>query len=300
MSETGIVFQLKRFAIHDGPGIRTTVFLKGCPMSCDWCHNPESQKAKPELMVSPSRCIRCMACVKACPGASRHGQPLLIDHSRCKACGACGEVCYAGARTIVGEGMTIASLLEEVEKDRPFYESSGGGVTFSGGEPLAQSEFISEALTVCSSRGIGTVVDTCGYAPWAAFEEVSPSTDLFLYDIKLMDDELHIRHTGVSNELVLDNLQRLSRTGADVIIRAVVIPGVTDLEENWSALRRYVGELPRRHRVELLPFHGIGSDKYPRLGRTGAAFDAERPARERMQEIASFLGQSGIEATIRG
>jgi pyruvate formate lyase activating enzyme len=300
MTDAGIVFQIKRFAIHDGPGIRTTVFLKGCPMSCEWCHNPEGQASVPELMTTPSRCIRCLACVDACPDASRNGQPLLVDHSGCKACGSCEEVCYAGVRKIVGEETSVADLVHEIDKDRAFYDESGGGVTFSGGEPLQQSDFVSEVLTACSARGIRTAVDTCGYAEWRAFEDVMPSTDLFLYDIKIMSEDEHLRHTGVSNGLVLDNLRRLSKAGADVIIRSVVIPGVTDKEENWSGLREYVGALPRRHHVELLPFHRIGVDKYSRLGKFGCGVDAEPPSRERMQEIALFLGESGISVATRG
>jgi pyruvate formate lyase activating enzyme len=206
---TGIVFDIKKFSIHDGPGIRTTIFFKGCPLRCWWCHNPEGLTPEPELMIRANRCIRCDACLDVCPhGAiSRDGDKVFTDVAKCLRCGTCVAACYAEARQIVGQEMAAAQVMAEIERDVPFYDESGGGATFSGGEPLLQPDFLCELLSACRARGIHTAVDTCGFAPWEVLDSVRKYVDLFLYDLKLMDEARHRAFTGVSNALILSNLR---------------------------------------------------------------------------------------------
>jgi pyruvate formate lyase activating enzyme len=255
---SGIVFDIKRFAINDGPGIRTAVFFKGCPLSCSWCHNPEGQSSFPQLMFRANRCTVSKACIAACPlGAIRWEGSSITGWEVCDACGKCAEVCYSGAREIVGYEVSVRQLMAEIERDIPFYDQSGGGVTFTGGEPMHQREFLYEILVECKTLGLHTVVDTSGYASWESFEQVLPYVDLFLYDIKLMDEFRHLQHTGVSNRMILDNLRKLSRLGANILIRIPLIPGVND-DENLDKTLIFLESLPHLHDFELMPYHEIG------------------------------------------
>ncbi len=266
LETSGILFQLKRFSIHDGPGIRTTVFMKGCPLSCEWCHNPEGQTATPELLVYPHRCISCGSCFAVChTGAALSCTE--TDRSLCCMCGKCMEACFAGARMLAGIDMTSSEVLAEISRDLPFYEDSGGGVTFSGGEPLAQPVFLNEMLSGCRDRGISTCIDTCGYSEWHVLREAASLTDLFLFDLKLMDDTLHIEYTGVSNSIVLENLRRLCSIHAGVLIRVALIPGRTDSRDNIEAIHNFVSTLDGRPKIELLPYHDTWRGKLYRLGR---------------------------------
>lgn len=231
---TGIIFDLKKYAIHDGPGIRTTVFLKGCPLDCWWCHNPESRHPKPE---------------KPAGGKMQKRSSLLKS-----------------AHGIVGKTVTPDEVLHEVEKDTIFYDESGGGATFSGGEPLVQIEFLQALLEGCKQRGIHTAVDTSGYAPPELFDRVYDSVDLFLYDLKLIDDESHKKYTGVSNHLILDNLKRLAARGAKVLPRIPLIPGITDTGENLSRILFLLRSLDSISRIDLLPYNRIGEGKYEMMG----------------------------------
>jgi pyruvate formate lyase activating enzyme len=218
---TGIIFDIKRYAIHDGPGIRTTVFFKGCPLNCDWCQNPESRDPAPQVALLTQRCIRCGACLEACPHAD-NGPPTTaapIDRAHCQRCGACVEACPSGARSLLGSTVTVPELMSEIEKDRLFFEESGGGVTFSGGEPLMQPEFLLECLAACKHKQHHTAIDTCGHAPWGTLSQILALTDLFLYDLKLMDGARHEQQLGVSNSLILENLRNLSKRGAAIWIR---------------------------------------------------------------------------------
>jgi pyruvate formate lyase activating enzyme len=299
---TGTVFDIKRFSIHDGPGIRTTVFFKGCPLRCQWCHNPESQAFRPELTVRESRCIRCGACLEACPrGAiSWNGASTPVTGEKCERCGACVEACYADARELVGREMTVAELVPEIERDRAFYDESGGGVTISGGEPLAQPDFLLALLQACREREIHTALDTCGYAPWETLDRVRPFVDLFLYDLKLMDGARHREFTGAGNERILDNLHRLSALGYDIVLRVPVIPGINDDGENLRQIAAFAAGLPGRHPLDLLPYHRAAADKYMRMGRAYELHEVKPPAADEMLKIEQILRESDLHVEVGG
>ncbi|HEY76743.1 MAG TPA: glycyl-radical enzyme activating protein [Thermoflexia bacterium] len=300
--QKGTVFDIKRFSIHDGPGIRTTVFLKGCPLRCWWCHNPESQDPRPELILRAERCIGCGACVEACEAGAIYVEDgrIYTDRTRCTRCGACTEVCYAEAREMAGQEMSVEAVMAEIERDVTFYDTSGGGVTFSGGEPLTQPDFLLALLRACRERGIHTAVDTCGYGPWETMAAVAEETDLLLYDLKLMDEAKHRRYTGVSNRPILDNLRRLAERGTPIFLRVPIVPGINDSEEELRRLAAFAANLPNVNRVDLLPYHPTGKGKYERLGRDYPLPDLHSPSEERMQEIAHLLEDLGLDVGIGG
>jgi pyruvate formate lyase activating enzyme len=300
--EEGVIFDIKRFAIHDGPGIRTTVFFKGCPLRCGWCHNPESQGAEPELVVRPSRCQRCSSCLGVCPerALSFSGEGISVDRSRCTRCGTCARACPSQALEIVGRAVTVGETVGEIVRDVPFYDESGGGATFSGGEPLWQPDFLAAVLRACHERGIHTAVDTCGFAPWETIARVREATDLFLYDLKLMDSGRHAELTGVPNALILENLERLSRLGQTLIVRVAVIPGINDSERELRALGEFVGSLRNPPPIDLLPYHRIGVGKYTRLGRLYHLGEVTPPSEERMAQIVRLFRRYEFPVTVGG
>jgi pyruvate formate lyase activating enzyme len=299
---TGRVFNIQRCSVHDGPGIRTTVFLKGCPLSCSWCHNPEGIDDAPILMISAERCLSCGACSEACPvekgGAAPAGRAW--DRSTCTRCGSCVDACPADARELAGRDYEIDELVDVIERDRVFFDASGGGVTFSGGEPLAQSEFLIKCLGECQRRGLHSTVDTCGLAPRETLLEVARHCDLVLYDLKHMDPSRHRSETGSDNRLILENLEALSESDVDVWIRLPLIPGFNEDAENIEATGSFLERLARRHRVFVLPYHDIASGKRSRMNETADRPVRRSPEAEELGEVARALATHNFEVTIGG
>jgi pyruvate formate lyase activating enzyme len=293
---TGSIFNIQKFSIHDGPGIRTTVFFKGCPLRCQWCHNPESQEHGRQVMLYPARCIRCGACIATCPqGAITLTETQAVtDLDLCDQCGDCIDGCYAGARELVGREVSVADVIAEIESDRPFYEESGGGATFSGGEPLMQPDFLLALLKACQAQEIHTVVDTCGFASWNALEQARPYTDLFLFDLKLMDDAQHREYTGASNRPILHNLRRLSESGQAIRLRIPLIPGINDAPEHIREIGEFAAGLPHLDGVDILPYHHIAAEKYRRLNRNYILPETPVPSKEHLAEIAQALRGYGL------
>jgi pyruvate formate lyase activating enzyme len=296
----GRIFDLRRYSIHDGPGIRTTVFLKGCPLRCDWCQNPESQGRDPEAVLFPSRCIGCDACLPACPHGAISPETRRPDPRRCACCGTCVETCPAGARQILGRDLPVEELLAELERDRVFYDESGGGVTFSGGEPLAQPGFLRAALDLCRERGIHTALDTCGYAPREQAEDLARRADLLLYDLKAMDPERHRTSTGVPNGLILENLRAICGLGAAVWVRLPLIPGFNDDEGNLRATAEFVRALPGSPPLSLLPYHHSALAKYRRLGRRYPLEGTAAPSPDRVRQASDLLESLGLSVMREG
>ena len=268
--QSGLVFDIQHYALHDGPGIRTIVFLKGCPLRCLWCCNPESQRAVPELRYSAARCRSSLACVDACPRSAIRldAGALHIDRGACGDCGGpCVDACPHGALILVGEMMSADQVMARVAADKPFYDNSGGGVTFSGGEPFAQPAFLEELLRHSKRLGIHTAVETCGQAPIDVLMRCEPFVDLFLYDVKVMDGERHRELTGVCNDRILENLAALAAKASNkLVVRVPVVPGCTDGSSNLEAIAALLRSLGTT-RVELMPYHALGIDKYASLGR---------------------------------
>jgi pyruvate formate lyase activating enzyme len=298
----GTIFDIRRFSIHDGPGIRTTVFFKGCPLRCVWCHNPESQSPFPEMILQPSRCTLCGECLEACPNGAiyQEGDQILTDREKCKLCQSCAQVCYAEARRFTGQELSLAQVMDEVTRDTAFYDQSGGGVTFSGGEPLFQAGFLESLLVACKESEIHTALDTCGYAPFQILERLRGWVDLFLFDLKHLDDAIHRELTGVSNRLILDNLERLAGLGHEIYLRVPLIPGVNDDLDHLHALAEYAVGLPHLLGIDLLPYHAIGVEKYGRLNKPAWMPPAGSLPAGRAEEIQSLFQTYGLVTRLGG
>jgi pyruvate formate lyase activating enzyme len=298
---SGIVFNIQSYSIHDGPGIRTVVFMKGCPLSCQWCSNPESQHTAPELGLLPERCTQCGACVRVCPqGAisfTADGEQL-TDRLKCIVCGRCEEVCPSRARKVYGRKVYFQELMSEIEKDMPFYLRSGGGVTFSGGEPTLQEDILLPLLKACKARYIATAVETCGYVTdRAKLDRLLEYIDLFLYDIKCIDSEKHRRFTGIANELILENARYIASSGKSMIIRVPVVPGLNDSTEEMTAIGGFVIGLVSVREVNLLPYHELGKVKYRMLGMEYRMGESSLSP-ERVFELKGVLEGFGLTCSV--
>jgi len=298
----GIIFDIKKYAIHDGPGIRTTVFFKGCPLGCPWCHNPESIAPHPELSYRENRCIQCFACAGICPekAIKKEKNRISIDREKCAVCGDCVEVCPSGALEIIGKEVIVEEVIKEIEKDILFYDESGGGASFSGGEPLMQPEFLSALLERCKALEIHTAVDTSGFAPYDAFEKIKGNVNLFLFDLKVIDNTKHKKHTGVSNEVILGNLKRLSETGTAINIRIPLIPGVNDGGDDLKELAQFILSLKSTVMVNLLPYHQGGTAKHERLGQINRMNGIVPYDNKKIEKIKSTLEEHGLNIKIGG
>ena len=287
----GLISDIQRFAIHDGPGIRTTVFLKGCPLSCRWCANPETISPNPEIMFFSDRCIRCGLCVEACPNKAIKIGPEslpLLDRTLCNGCGQCVEACPRNARILRGKRISSAEVVWEVLKDLPYYRRSGGGVTLSGGEPFRQPAFIREILVECKKNDIHTAVDTSGYVEWSSIEPSINFIDLFLYDVKHVDAAAHKKGTGVSNELIKLNLIKLLDQGKDVLLRLPLIPEFNTSKEDIEAIGEFVRQIGGKE-IRLLPYHNYGKGKYERINRVYHLDHLPLMAEEDVETIRSTL-----------
>jgi pyruvate formate lyase activating enzyme len=285
LSPSGLAFNIQKFSTEDGPGIRTTVFLKGCPLHCAWCHNPEGLSPASDLVWYDVRCVGARECLRVCPGDALTLTPqgLHIDRKRCTVCGACATACPAGALEVIGAAWTAGELLAEVLKDRVFYETSGGGITFSGGEPMQQVDFLAEVLPRCNEAGLHVALDTCGAVAWERYERVLPWVDLVLLDLKMMDPERHRKVTGVANDGVIENARALHEAGVPMWIRSPVIPGYTDDPENIRAIGRFIRQaLPTVLRWDLLAYTNLGRPKYHRLDLPYALEQAQLMTQEQM------------------
>ncbi len=301
LMKKGMIFDIKKYAIHDGPGIRTTVFFKGCPLHCWWCHNPEGQDSKPELVYRSSRCIGCGECTKNCPrqAISLRTKHISINRKNCVTCGNCSQACPSDVLSIAGRRTSMKEILEEIEKDRIFYDESEGGVTFSGGEPLSQPDFLNALLAECKERGIHTTVDTCGSAPYEVIDRMRDKVDLFLYDIKTMNAKKHKMYTGASNEEILKNLRRLAKDSS-IVISFPVIPGINDDDKNVAETAKFISSLPNIKQVSLLPYHRAGIEKYRNLGKPYKLSKIQPPSDQKIEAIKKKMEAFGLKVGIGG
>lgn len=299
---TGIIFDIKKYAIHDGPGIRTTVFLKGCPLRCRWCHNPESWLPTPELMFRRTRCVGCGRCIESCPqrAISPAPQSPITNPDRCSQCGVCIEVCPQNAREIAGRLVSADELLAEICKDIIFYDDSNGGVTLSGGEPLMQADFAFEVLARCKEREIHTTVDTCCFGETDKLRKLADVTDLFLCDIKHVDNHMHERFTRAANRQILKNITWLADAQKAIIIRVPVVPGFNDHPEQIESIAQFAQTLKTVNEIDLLPYHSGGVSKAQRIDKEGEVMQQNRPDNEILAALKDVVEKYGFSVKIGG
>lgn len=306
--EQGLIFNIQKFSLHDGTGIRTLVFLKGCPLACRWCSNPEGQRSHSELVLTRDLCIgtdECERCLGVCgPHAIRCGSDgrVEIDRLLCDDCGECASVCPSKALEMSGRLLGVDEVIREVEEDGSFYARSGGGLTVSGGEPLSQAEFVKQLLITARRRGLNTAIETSGLCSWKSFEEVAPHVDQILYDIKCIDVETHRQETGISNERILENFAKLRRRfpQTPVVVRTPIIPGVNDTEQEIRAIVDRIEEAGGASAYELLPYHGFGEPKYRKLGRTYPLEHVKPPSEARMASLRAIAARVAPPDTANG
>lgn len=296
-----LVTSIQKYSIHDGDGIRTTVFFKGCPLNCVWCHNPETQNYDRQVMYDKERCSGCQSCMRACPNQAIHEVQgkMETDTKKCDRCGTCIDYCMLNLREIAGEEYSTDDLLEQVKKDEMFYEESGGGVTLSGGEVMTMNmDYMEELVKKFHKAGISVTIDTCGYAPYENFARILPYVDTFLYDIKTMDSRLHKEYIGVDNGLILENLEKLNEAGARIYIRIPTIKEVNGSEESMQKMIDYLVE--RRidaAQVNLLPYHNTGAGKYDKLGEDYGGTKLHAPEKEEMEQFVRLFQKAGFQNT---
>lgn len=297
----GMIFNIQRYSTEDGPGIRSTVFTKGCPLSCLWCSNPESQKSWPEIAHRDSLCNQCGRCVEVCDSQaiSIVGKKVRINRKRCTRCGKCVDVCIPEALRILGNEMSVDKVFQEIQKDIQYYRSSGGGVTIGGGEPLQQPEFVATLLKQCRDEGIHTCIDTSGYADTEALEKVLPHVSLILYDLKHMDPVIHRKFTGRSNEPIIRNLEIITTKEIPTIIRVPVIPGFNDSDENITAIAHTVLGMKHVSEVNLLPYHKYGLSKYKQLDRRYKLSELEPPTDIKLKRLQEIIESFGLSCRIQ-
>lgn len=297
---SGLIFDIKHFAIHDGPGIRTTVFVKGCPLRCMWCHNPESLSSTPQILFTPTRCIGCGYCMKVCRNEAHvmvNGKHE-VDWSKCKSCGDCAKECFSGALELVGKEVSVDEALEEVLKDKVFYENSKGGLTISGGEPLAQPEFTKELFKKAQEEGIHTALDTSGYATWNVIEPILEHVDLVLYDIKQMNSGKHEEFTGVTNEMIIENLRKVDAKGKPIWVRIPLIPGLNDDRDHFMKIGELLSKIKHIERVDILRYHKLAESKYEHTGQEYRLKGLDTPEKDEVEHFKEILEHCGISKVI--
>ena len=295
------ITNIQKFSIHDGEGIRTTVFFKGCPLKCEWCHNPETQKFEKEMQVDREKCTGCGACAAVCPNGAIHmeeGRPIL-DAEACVFCGKCTRFCPTGAREVIGQEYTVKELVKELMKDQMFYEESGGGVTLSGGEVMSMDmDYLLAVAKELKRQDVTLTIDTCGFVPYEKFQELLPYVNTFLYDVKVMDPELHKKYMGTDNALILENLVRLAKDGARIYIRIPTVKEVNGNEENMKETIAFLQEHDiHPAQINLLPYHDTGSGKYRKLDMEYKGTDLHAPDKEEMEALAALFINAGYKNT---
>jgi len=295
--EKGILFDIQRWSLNDGEGIRTLVFFKGCPLRCHWCCNPESQAFEPEIALFPEKCTNCGTCREVCPAgvALSVSEGGFVDRALCRGCGKCADFCAAGARKRMGKEYTVGEVLEAVKKDMVFYRRSGGGVTFSGGEPMAQPVFLFRLASRCKELGMDLALETCGYFDWEKVQKIIKMMDQIFIDLKHMDPGAHKRYTGVDNELIMDNAKKISASKIPMVVRVPVIPGINDTKENIRETADFVRtNLPSCLGIELLPYHSLGEDKYRALGRSYRLKNLKAPPEEKIHSLKGIISEAKV------